>query len=378
MSEIIKMPKMSDTMISGTLVKWHKKIGDNIVPGDMIAEIETDKAIMDLESYHKGILLYIGVKENENVPVDSIIAILGDKNEDISSIINQNDVKKCNNTLSDSKKDQIKASPLAKKMAIDKNISLRDVISKNERITKNDIINHELKHSYQEKNVNYYDVPTSSIRNIIALKLSKSKFTAPHFYIKIAVRTDKLNKLKNEIFNDFNIKISFNNFIIKAVSNAIKLHPNINTSWNDSYIRYFKNINIGVAVSTNENLYTPVIKNTENKSLSDISNIMKDLIYKAQNNKFNKEDLENSTFTISNLGMYGVEEFTAIINPPNACILSIGSIQKIPHVIDDKIKICSQLKMILSCDHRLVDGKIGAEFLSTLKNIIENPFKILI
>ncbi len=384
MSEIIRMPKMSDTMLKGVLVKWHKKVGDHINIGDIIAEIETDKAIMDLESFYDGELLYLGAKEKDIIPVDAIIAIVGEKNEDYSELLKDNKNNISNNlvvnhdkTLNDNNKkeyedDRIKVSPLARKMSQEYNIDLKK-IDKIDRITKKDII--EYKNNISN---NYDDVPLTSIREIIASKLSDSKLSIPHFYIQMDINMNKIIELKSKLFNDINLKLSFNDFIIKAVGCAIKKHPKINTSWNNNTIRFYNNINIGIAIAIDDNLFTPVIKNVNDKSLSFISKTVKEFVLKAQNNKFKHEDLKDSTFTISNLGMYGINSFTAIINPPNTCILSIGAIKKIPIVVEDKIVIGNQINVILSCDHRVIDGKIGAEFLITLKNIIENPLKILI
>ena len=401
MAEIIKMPRLSDTMTDGVVAKWHKKIGDIIKEGDLLADIETDKATMEFESFQEGVLLHIGVKENETAQVDSILAIVGEKDEDITMLLQQskddvkedvsiqdtvekinvpNSTKELPPISHSTEKDGsfIKVSPLARKMAKEKNIDLSTIKGSGDggRIIKRDL---ESVNSVRE-DINYVanklegkEIPVSQMRRTIANRLSESKFSAPHFYLNIEVVMDNLIQSRKDVNNKNGIKISFNDILVKAVSMAIKKHPDINSSWFDSHITFHQNINIGVAVSVENGLIVPVIKNADLKSLSEISEDTNSLIQKAKENKLQPTDWEGNTFTISNLGMFGIDDFTAIINPPDACILAVGAIKERPVVDNGNIVPASIMRLTLSCDHRVVDGVAGAKFLNTLKNMLESP-----
>lgn len=411
MAEIITMPRLSDTMEVGKVVKWYKKKGDILKEGDIIADIETDKAIQEFEIDTDGFLLYIGVKEGEESKVDDLIAIIGkNKDEDISDLLmNKNLVIKSNKNYPNIKKDQIikiddtkknnefknnnivKISPIAKKMIEFHNISISDINKdeKHVRITKGDVEQHlsnldknktNLKLN-KEKNIN--KVYNSSIRNTIASRLVKSKFSAPHYYLTININMDNCNNFRNHINKNifllnYDFKVSYNDIIVKAVSTAIFNNIQINSSWNKDSIIYHDNINIGIAVAINNGLLVPVIHNTYNKSLGTISKEIKDKINKSHSNKITNQELEGSTFTISNLGMYDIESFTSIINQPNSCILSVGSILKKPIIKNEEIIIGNEMKLTLACDHRVIDGVIGSKFLKFLKILLETPSLIFI
>ncbi len=406
MAEVIKMPRLSDTMTDGVVAKWHKKIGDKINEGDLLADIETDKATMEFESFQEGTLLYIGVQQNETAKVDAILAILGEKDENIDQLISadnnttdsiskeiedlnpivNNDHsaeefknKKSNDPiLNNDASNRIKISPLAKKIAQEKNIDINILFGTGEggRIIKRDLDSLdkeneqeiELTHSLEDKKV-----PVSQMRKTIAARLSDSKFNAPHFYLNIEVEMDNLIENRGIINDKNNVKISFNDIIVKAVSMAIKKHPVINSSWLDTHIVYHKSINIGIAVSVENGLIVPVIKNANFKSFTDISTETSKLIKKAQDNKLQPIDWDSNTFTISNLGMFGIDDFTAIINPNDACILAVGAIKERPVVKNGKIVSANIMRLTLSCDHRVVDGVAGSKFLNTLKNMLESP-----
>ena len=402
MAEVIKMPRLSDTMTDGVVAKWHKKIGDVIKEGDLLADIETDKATMEFESFQEGVLLYIGVKENETAEVDSILAILGKKDEDITTLLDSVSNETVNvdedvepeeiipkravevpktsipvdtNSSQDIQK-RIKISPLAKKLAKEKNINISLIEGTGDlgRIIKRDVENFDgTKSTSANVQLEAKEIPISQMRRTIASRLSTSKFTAPHFYLNMEVEMDNLMKERTLINSKNSIKISFNDIIVKAVAMALKKHPDINSSWFDSYIKFHQNINIGVAVAIENGLIVPVIKNADFKSLSDISNETNTFVEKAKENKLQPSDWEGNTFTISNLGMFGIDDFTAIINPPDACILAVGAIKRKPVIKDDIIVPGNIMKLTLSCDHRVVDGVMGAKFLSTLKNMLESP-----
>ena len=410
MAEIVKMPRLSDTMTEGVVSKWHKKVGDEIKEGDLLADIETDKATMEFESFQEGHLLYIGVNENESAAVDSILAILGQKDEDISSLLNaeNSDSKNLEDTQnkeddnleeiasfleksepsqqSFSKDDyknekRLKISPLAKKIAKDKGIDLNLIqgTGENGRIVKRDLDQSNLKKVEEIVQVDksILQQPLSQMRKTIANRLSESKFSAPHFYLTTKINVDSLIELRKNLINNLETKISFNDIIIKAVAFSLSKHRNINVSWgNDSIIKN-KDINIGVAIAVDDGLVVPVIKNTDQHNILDISNKIKDFVDRANNKKLSIEELNGNTFTVSNLGMFGIDEFTAIINPPDACILAIGSIQKTPVVKDEKIVVGNVMKVTLSSDHRIVDGAQGAQFLKTLKTMLENPLLMI-
>jgi len=408
MAEIVKMPRLSDTMTDGVVAKWHKKVGDVIQEGDLLADIETDKATMEFESFQEGVLLYIGVKENETAQVDSVLAILGEKGEDISSLLIQKEelqdgqnndildvenvdknkeekppkydnsllVSQSNVTNSVSSDKRIKISPLAKKIAQDKNIDISKLTGTGDggRIIKRDVaIQHQQGASDSMTNIKDEEIPVSQMRKIIASRLSESKFTSPHFYLNMEVEMDNLMDSRKLLNLKNTVKISFNDILVKAVSMALKKHPNINSSWHETHIKLHKNVNIGVAVSLDNGLLVPVIKNADLKTFSEISLETNELINKAKDNKLQPSEWESNTFTISNLGMFGIDDFTAIINPPDACILAVGAIKEKAIVKDSQIQIGNIMKLTLSCDHRLVDGVAGAKFLNTLKDMLESP-----
>ena len=402
MAEVIKMPRLSDTMTDGVVAKWHKKVGDVVKEGDLLADIETDKATMEFEAFQEGVLLHIGVAETESAPVDSILAILGEKGEDVSNLLDSNNESKetpkkeeknisspANNSYNSSfetpKKSAdnllIKASPLAKKIAKEKGIDISQIkgSGENGRIIKRDLNNFNTK-TTEEKIVSTNDMtmqPLSQMRKTIASRLSQSKFTAPHFYLTSEVDVENLISLRQNINQTLDEKISFNDIIIKAVAFSLRKHPNINVSWSEDNIILNENINIGVAIAVDEGLLVPVIKNADKNSILDISNKIKDFAERSRNKKINLEELSGNTFTVSNLGMFGIDEFTAIINPPDACILAVGAIKQKPIVKNNEIAIGNIMKVTLSSDHRLVDGAEGAKFLKTLKTVLESPFLMI-
>ena len=402
MAEVIKMPRLSDTMTDGVVAKWHKKVGDVVKEGDLLADIETDKATMEFEAFQEGVLLHIGVAETESAPVDSILAILGEKGEDVSNLLDSNNESEetpkkeeknisspANNSDNSSfetpKKSAdnllIKASPLAKKIAKEKGIDISQIkgSGENGRIIKRDLNNFNTK-TTEEKIDSTNDMtmqPLSQMRKTIASRLSQSKFTAPHFYLTSEVDVENLISLRKNINQTLDEKISFNDIIIKAVAFSLRKHPNINVSWSEDNIILNENINIGVAIAVDEGLLVPVIKNADKNSILDISNKIKDFAERSRNKKINLEELSGNTFTVSNLGMFGIDEFTAIINPPDACILAVGAIKQKPIVKNNEIAIGNIMKVTLSSDHRLVDGAEGAKFLKTLKTVLESPFLMI-
>lgn len=388
MAEIITMPQLSDTMEEGTVIKWNKKIGDKVLEGDILAEIETDKATQDFEIDVSGVLLFIGVHEGEKTRVNEILAIIGEEGEDIHHLIPKNNKDDINNNIEgissnkkekveeiESKKDRIFISPLARKMAKEIGISIKNIegSGENGRIIKKDIESSHDNKKFQKT------ISHSSMRKKIAYHLSFSKFSAPHYYIFNEIDVDQLIEFRKKINDKLSIeeRISFNDIIIKAVAKALNTHPNMNTSWKEEEIIYYSDINIGVAVALEDGLIVPVIKNADKKSLLQISKEIKDKVSRSKLRKIQAEELENSTFTVSNLGMYGVESFTSIINIPNSSILSIGSIIKKPIVKDDKIVVGSVMKITLSCDHRIIDGANGSSYLLSLRKFLEDPITIL-
>ncbi|AGS33474.1 Dihydrolipoamide acetyltransferase component of pyruvate dehydrogenase complex [Candidatus Karelsulcia muelleri] len=367
MAEVIFMPRLSDTMVVGTVVKWHKKIGEKILEGDILAEIETDKAIQELEAEYNSTLLYIGIKEGESAPVNSVLAILGSENEDISSLLKQN---KINNNYK-----RIFISPLAKKLAFDKGILLDNIKGTgiNGRIIKKDI------ERYLDDKKSSNEVNHSNIRKIISKRLINSKIESPHYSLFIEVIMDNLIKLRDSINEKKYLdKISFNDLIVKASALAIKENPKINSSWTEKSILYHNNINIGIAVALEDGLIVPVINQVDEKSLRQISFEIKEKVIKAKEKKIKSNELEGSTFTVSNLGMFGIDSFTSIINQPNSCILSVGSIKKKPIINNDKIVIGNTTKLTLTCDHRIIDGAVGSDYLKSLKHLLQEPLNIII
>ncbi len=415
--EIITMPRLSDTMEEGRVAKWFKKVGDSVKEGDILAEIETDKDTMEFESFYSGTLLHIGIKEGESSPVESTLAIIGDKNSDISefidkTIIKENSVqnKNINNEeVIDEKSDEInnnkdnyivesdsinvssgiriKASPLAKKIAFEKGIDLNRINGSgdNGRIIKRDIDNYkDLPTSLnREKSISIGEeltksFPNSQMRKVIAKRLSESKFSAPHFYLGVEFNMDNVITFREQYNTIPNTKISFNDIIVKACAMALKKHPEVNSVWHEDQISHNYHIHIGVAVAVDEGLVVPVVKFTDEKSLPEIGSLVKDFANRARNKKLKPNEMEGSTFTVSNLGMFEIQEFTSIINQPNSAILSVGSIEQKPIVKSGKIMIGNTMKLTLACDHRSVDGVTGSKFLQTLRKYIENPITLLI
>ena len=431
MAEIIRMPKMSDTMEEGVIAGWLKKVGDEVKSGDILAEVETDKATMELESYDDGFLLHVGVKDGESVPVDGVIAIIGEKGENIDDILKEVSNEQNNNEAVDAKdekeeivdednpveenlevkeeeevkntedkiedinidfsneSDRIKASPLAKKLASEKGVDISMVKGSGDggRIIKEDIENFKHSENIPTKEVklpeiyskeSYEEIPVSQMRKTISKRLAESKFSAPHFYLTMEIDMDNCIEGRNKINETSDVKISFNDIIIKAAAVSLRKHPMVNASFLTDKIRVNNHIHIGVAVAVDEGLLVPVIRFADNKSLSHISTEVRNLAGKAKNKELQPSDWEGNTFTISNLGMFGIDEFTAIINPNDACILAVGGIKNTPVVKNGEIVPGNIMKVTLSCDHRIVDGAIGSAFLKTLKELIEDPIKILV
>ncbi len=430
---VIRMRKMTDTMEEGVLASWLVKVGDTLKSGDVIAEVETDKATMDFDIYDDGEVLFLAAAEGDSVPIDAPIAVIGEKGADYKALLNagnasssstDSDMKEeekqdtkeetkqevkstsmsSSNTSTTNSEGRIFISPLAKKMAEDNGYSINQIkgSGENGRITKKDVesfspqkvtesIKSETKQIAQEQNQPVQktaapafaqggtrDEKVSQMRKAIAKSLGASKFTAPHFYLTIAVNMKKAIKTRAKLNEVADTKVSFNDLVIKAAALALQKHPAINASWQGDFIRYHDNIHMGVAVAVDEGLLVPVVRFAEMKTLSQINKEVKEFAGKAKDKKLQPSDWEGSTFTISNLGMFGIEEFTAIINAPNACILAVGAIIEQPIVKDGKIKVGNIMKMTLSCDHRVVDGAVGAAFLQTLKELMENPMKMLV
>ena len=415
--EIITMPRLSDTMEEGRVAKWFKKVGDQVKEGDVLAEIETDKATMEFESFYSGTLLYIGIKEGESSPVETTLAIIGDKNTDISDLINKTLVKEETNEIKNPNNEQVvddkindieknkdnytkesvliindsgtrlKASPLAKKMASEKGIDINKIKGSgdNGRIIKRDIDSYKL----LSTPLNYgksisvgkeysKSFPNSQMRKIIAKRLSESKFLAPHFYLGVEFNMDNLIAFREQYNTIPDTKISFNDIILKACAMALKKHPEVNSVWHDDQISHNYHVHLGVAVAVDEGLVVPVVKFTDEKSLPEIGSLVKDFASRARNKKLRPDEMEGSTFTVSNLGMFDIQEFTSIINHPNSAILSVGSIEQKPIVKSGEIVLGNTMKLTLACDHRSVDGVTGSKFLQTLRAYIENPITLLI
>lgn len=438
-ASIITMPKMSDTMEEGTIASWLKKEGDKVESGDILAEVETDKATMELEAYEDGILLHIGVAEGDSVPVDGVMAVIGEKGADYEALLKAhkqkasgksddkpaakeekeapkeekttatpNNVANTSSAQSEGKASstqnasggRIFASPLAKKIAEDKGIDLAQVKGSgdNGRIIKSDVENftpskaasssEATKSAASNDNKisipqvvgeeSYEEVKVSQMRKTVGKRLSESKFTAPHFYLTMEINMDKAMEARKSINEISPVKISFNDMVIKATAAALRQHPKVNSAWMGDKIRRNHHIHIGMAVAVEEGLLVPVIRFADNKSLSHIATEAKDFAQKAKNKELQPKDWEGNTFTISNLGMFGIEEFTAIINPPDACILAVGGIKQTAVVKDGELTVGNVMKVTMSCDHRVVDGAVGSAFLQTLKGLLEDPVRILI
>lgn len=422
MAEVIRMPRMSDTMEEGVIVAWHKKVGDNVKSGDLLAEVETDKATMELESYQEGVLLYIGVEAGAAVQVNGILAIVGKKGEDYKPLLadekahdkdatqdKKEEVKEADKAepkkeeaksepkeaeVTSSDDSRLKISPLARKMAEDKGINVNDLKGSGDdgRIVKRDVEQYQPAAKKAEGapqqvvqlpkvvgEESYDEVTVSQMRKTIAKRLGESKFSAPHFYLTMEINMDKATAAR-EGLNAFSpVKISFNDLVLKAAAAALRRHPKVNSSWLGDKIRYNHHIHIGVAVAVEEGLLVPVIRFADNKGLSHIAAEVRELAGKAKDKKLQPAEMQGNTFTISNLGMFGIDEFTAIINPPDACILAVGGINK-RLVMDDNGELRNELimKVTLSCDHRVVDGATGAQFLQTFKALLEDPVRMLV
>jgi pyruvate dehydrogenase E2 component (dihydrolipoamide acetyltransferase) len=418
---LITMPKMSDTMQEGTIAAWLKKVGDDVKSGDILAEVETDKATMELESYEDGNLLYIGVGEGDTIEVDGVIAIIGEKGADFEALLKAHKQKgsakeeksgtpkqeEVKSTGKDSKKesepqkdapkatsssdgDRIKASPLAKKIAQEKGIDIAQVSGSgdNGRIVKKDVESFTPTEAKAETSSassgvavgqeSFKEEKVSQMRKVIAKRLAESKFSAPHFYLTMEINMDKAIEARKSMNEVAPVKISFNDMVIKASAVALKQNPKANSSWLGDKIRFNEHVHIGMAVAVEEGLLVPVIRFADAKSLSQISNEAKTLAGKAKKKELQPKDWEGNTFTISNLGMFGIDEFTAIINPPDACILAVGGIKETVIVKNGEMKVGNVMKVTLSCDHRVVDGAVGSSFLLSLKNLLEDPVRLLI
>lgn len=417
---VVRMPLLSDTMTEGVIAEWHKKVGDKVKNDDILADVETDKATMEVMGYAEGTLLHIGVEKGAAAKVNGIIAIVGPEGTDISGILNQGDapakpvadqsaapVKEAaaapvvsheNTESHQADGGRLKASPLAKRIAKEKGIDLAQVAGSADggRIIKKDIENFkpaaaktaEVAAAPAEKSApvlaqyigeeKYTEKPVSQMRKVIAKRLSESLFTAPHFYLTMSIDMDAAMAARTKM-NEFSaVKLSFNDLVIKAVAVALKQHPNVNSSWLGDKIRYNEHVNIGVAIAVEDGLLVPVVRFADGKSLSRISAEVKDFAQRAKAKKLQPSDWEGSTFTVSNLGMFGIEEFTAIINTPDSCILAVGGISQVPVVKNGAVVPGNVMKVTLSCDHRTVDGATGAAFLQTFKALLEEPVRLLV
>jgi pyruvate dehydrogenase E2 component (dihydrolipoamide acetyltransferase) len=430
MEEVVLMPRLSDTMTEGVIAGWHKKVGDAVKKGEVLADIETDKATMELESYKDGILLYQGAQKGDKILVNDLLCIIGQKGMDIAAIVKglknsaaASTVSPAAATANESKSaislekapiaasantatapvvndGRIFASPLAKKIAQEKGIDLKYVkgTGENGRITRTDLEEFANANDGAGKvsaptqsgttavaapvfipsgTVSFVDTPVSQMRKVIAKRLSESLFTAPHFYLTMKINMDAAIKARTLLNENATTKISFNDMIVKATALSLKQHPKVNSSWMGDFIRENHHVNIGIAVAVDEGLLVPVLRFADSLSLSQISGNVKEFAKKAKDKKLQPADWEGSTFTISNLGMFGIDSFTAIINTPDACILAVGGIAQEPVVKNGQVVPGNVMNVTLSCDHRVVDGATGAAFLQTLKSLLEEPLRML-
>ena len=417
MAEIIYMPKLSDTMTEGVVAEWTKKVGDKVASGELLAEIETDKATMEFESFYDGVLLHIGVEKGKTAPVNAILAIIGEAGEDISALIAnagsaapvveaaKEEVKSTPAPVAEVKtapapvaspaavapsansNGRVIASPLAKKLAEEKGVDISTVAGTGEagRIVKRDV-DHYVPYTPAQRSFSaapagqesFTDVTISQMRKTIARRLAESKFTAPHFYLTMDIDMDNAIKSRKSLNAIEGVKVSFNDMVVKAVAMALKQHPTVNSSWLGDVIRQNHHVHIGVAVAVEDGLLVPVVRFADTKGFTQIGAEVKDFAQKAKDKKLQPADWEGNTFTISNLGMFGIEAFTAIVNPPDACILAIGGIKEVPVVKNGQVVPGNVMKVTLSCDHRVVDGASGSAFLQTFKNYMENPVNMLV
>lgn len=434
MALIITMPRLSDTMTEGVVAKWHAKIGDQITEGMLLAEIETDKATMDFEAFpgQEGVLLYVGVQEGQTAPVDAILAILGAAGEDVSALVaggaaaEKADASPIEvpapepapasapepasvshaapvpaqpaatpvatgslnaNAPSDAR---LKASPLARSLASQHGLSIAGIPGTGDggRITKSDVERSLNSASVEPTPVTaaavsypssgYVDTPVSQMRKTIAKRLAESKFTAPHFYLTIAVDMSAATAARAEINKDGDVKISYNDLVVKSVAKALKKHPAVNSAWMGDSVRTNFDVHVGIAVAVEDGLLVPVVRHADAKGLAEISAEVRGFAMKAKEKKLQPSDWSGNTFTISNLGMFGIEEFTAIINPPDAAILAVGGVQDVPVVKNGQVQAGQVMKMTLSCDHRVIDGVTGAAFLNTVKGYLERPLSLIL
>ncbi len=421
--EVVTMPRLSDTMTEGTVAKWLKKVGDQVEEGEILAEIETDKATMEFESFHQGTLLYIGVEEGNSAQVDAVLAVIGEKGTDMSPYLGSlskmgqqatqapaakkespapapapqakpspapaaavTKTVQAPTTVQISSNGRVIASPLARKLATERNINLQQVKGSGEggRIIKRDIENFTpgagaassapFVPSGQES---FEEVNNSQMRKVIARRLAESKFTAPHYYLNVEFDMDNAIAFRNQYNSVPDTKISFNDMVVKATALALKKHPQVNSQWFDDRIKKNHHVHIGVAVAVEDGLLVPVLRFADEQSLTQIGAQVKDFAGRARNKKLTPDEMEGSTFTISNLGMFGITDFTSIINQPNSAILSVGAIVQKPVVRNNSIVVGNTMKLTLACDHRTVDGATGALFLQTLREYIENPVTML-
>jgi pyruvate dehydrogenase E2 component (dihydrolipoamide acetyltransferase) len=426
MAEVVYMPKLSDTMTEGVVAAWTKKVGDAVKSGEVLAEIETDKATMEFESFFDGVLLHIGVETGQTAPVNSVLAIIGEAGEDISAILANAAAGAPGATpepaaaqasapspapvaqtaapapvatpaaapvvapiVTNNNSERVFASPLAKKLAAERGIAIEAVAGtgENGRIVKRDV-DHYVPYtpaanapSYTavpSGTVSFIDEPITQMRKTIARRLAESKFTAPHFYLTLDIDMDAAIATRKSLNSLDGVKVSFNDMVIKAVAMALRKHPAVNSAWMGDFIRRNEHVNIGVAVAVEDGLLVPVVRFADGKGLTQISAEVRDYAQKAKDKKLQPSDWEGNTFTISNLGMFGIESFTAIVNPPDACILAIGGIKEVPVVKNGQVVPGNVMKVTLSCDHRVVDGASGAAFLQTFKTYMEQPAAMLL
>jgi pyruvate dehydrogenase E2 component (dihydrolipoamide acetyltransferase) len=420
MAEVIYMPKLSDTMTEGVVAEWNKKVGDKVASGELLAEIETDKATMEFESFYDGVLLHIGVEKGKAAPVNSVLAIIGKEGEDVAAILASSgtgapvkeETKKASPSpepiaekvspvapaakvtkqevvavQSNSSNGRVIASPLAKKLAEDKGINISAIAGTGEggRIVKRDV-DHYVPYTPASQSYSaapagqesYTDENVSQMRKTIARRLAESKFTAPHFYLTLDIDMDNAIAARKSMNSQEGVKVSFNDMVVKAVALALRKHPAINSSWFGDYIRRNHHIHVGVAVAVEDGLLVPVVRFTDTKGLVQIGAEVREFAQKAKDKKLQPSDWEGNTFTISNLGMFGIEAFTAIVNPPDSCILAVGGIKEVPVVKNGAVVPGNVMKVTLSCDHRVVDGASGSAFLQTFKSYMENPVNMLL